>query len=72
MILGVRYLATQSFVISSSVTEEATHRPGQLDPDMIGAGGETRGLELGVARVEEEASAKEEDESGTLYKDPKY
>ena len=32
----------------------------------------TRGLELGVARVEEEASAKEEDESGTLYKDPKY
>ena len=30
----------------------------------------TRGLELGVARVEEEASAKEENESGALYKDP--
>ena len=32
----------------------------------------TRGLELGVARVEEEASANEEDETGSLYKDPEY
>ena len=32
----------------------------------------TRGLELGVARVEEEARAKEEDESETLFKDPKH
>ena len=30
----------------------------------------TRGLELGVARVEEEASAKEEDESGPYIKTP--
>ena len=34
---------------------------------------EPEGWNLGwLARVEEEASAKEEDESGTLYKDPKY
>ena len=32
----------------------------------------TRGLELGGAGVEEEASAKEENEIGSLYKGPKY
>ena len=32
----------------------------------------TRGLELEVAGVEEEASAKEKDETESLYKDPEY
>ena len=32
----------------------------------------TRGLELEVAGVEEEASTKEQDETGSLYKDPEY
>ena len=32
----------------------------------------TRGLELGVAGVEEEASAREENEAGSLYKGSKY
>ena len=32
----------------------------------------TRGLELGVAGVEEEASAKEENKTRSLYKGPEY
>ena len=32
----------------------------------------TRGLELEVAGVEEEASAEGKDKSGSLYKDPEY
>ena len=32
----------------------------------------TRGLELGVAGVEEGASAREEEETGSLYKGPEY
>ena len=34
-ISAVRYLAARSFAMSSSVTEEATHRPCGLGPDMI-------------------------------------
>ena len=35
-IFAVRYLAKQSFAMSSSITEEATHQPCGLGPDMIG------------------------------------
>ena len=60
-------------MISSSVTEEATHHPERLNLDMIGAGGvRTRGLELEVAGVEEEASTGEKDRSGSLYKGLEY
>ena len=34
-ISAVRYLASLSFLMSSSVTEEGIHRPWRLDPDMV-------------------------------------
>ena len=55
------------------MTEEATHWPCWLDPDMIGSvATETRVLELGGVRVEEEASMKEKDGSVPLYKGCEY
>ena len=71
---AVKYLVARSFPISSSVTEEATHRPRGLGPDMTGrlVAIKIWVLELEVGKVEEEAGVEEKDGFVPLYKGDEY